>query len=75
LSDQMPVTPLSTAEAYAAVATTFTESLATLARLIVAPDGTELIQKGAAAAYEATYRRMVYELDPNLGEMRGITKH
>ena len=67
--------PKSTAEAYAAVAATFTESLTQLARLIIASDATDEIRKGAAQAYEAVYRRMTWELDPNMEEMRGKTRH
>jgi hypothetical protein len=67
--------PKSTAEAYAAVAATFTESLTQLARLIIANDATDEIRTGAAKAYEAVYNRMVWELDPRMEEMRGQTKH
>jgi hypothetical protein len=70
-----PVDKDSTAEAYAAVAATFTEALTNLARLIVASDCPTDVKEGAAKAYEATYKRMVMELDPDLGELRGQTKH
>jgi hypothetical protein len=70
-----PVDEKNTGEAYAAVVATFTESLATLAKLMIASDTTDEIRSGAAKAYEATYKRMVYEIDPDLGELRGQTKH
>jgi hypothetical protein len=69
-------TPLSTSEAYAAVAVTFTDSLRNLAIIVAAADTGEDLKAGARKAYEAVWKRMCYELDPDLGEiLRGVTKH
>jgi hypothetical protein len=75
LGQDIPANERTEAELWAAVSVTFTESLMSLAKLIVANDTNEQIKDGARKAYDAVWKRMVLELDPAMQELHGQTKH
>jgi methionine-rich copper-binding protein CopC len=75
LGQDVPPNDKTEAELWAAVSVTFTESLMSLAKLIVANDTDNAIKDGARKAYDAVWKRMVLEMDPAMRELHGQTRH